>query len=719
MGVEGDVCFVPNQLCQYCRHFFHVFDRRISEHGLEYHRNTEAQGLEHLPDVQFLLESARDGCHLCSILAGRLKDAYGQDPLHALGSDSLFLTLKKAMQPNPSLRRYILELYNWRVMTNLWCDSGPLMKTHLDVCNCKTVIMATSSRESRPFSNCGSQKFQDGLLPPVGFDRQLRLVKSWIDQCTTTHEECKTSPRPARPTRLLDLGCQMFPSTIRVVDGFRTVNELYATLSYRWGSKLPLMLLPSNVESFKAGIRYDLLPKTFKDAIAVCHKLSIRYLWIDALCIMQGPAGDFETEAAKMGSIYAGSFLTIAAAEAPDSWEGFINEMDPLQQEDCWHQLKQSGCTVRISSGVQRKYLGEYSLDGRGWVFQERLFSPRSLYFSPHGVEWECRQSTATTDKFVPSEDIYVMGQLSKRLYGQLTRLKRLWHPKDLAVFQRLWNDVVMQYTQTSLTYASDKLPALAGIATIAEEKFKAGASFGLWLRGFTSELLWITQDGGTGRRIPGRAPTWSWASIEGAVEKHHITGSYEISIKEREYTAKVVVAPPPTSFISPSVARVPIKLRAPLAPCIFHASDSFSPWRFGCDIAELSQDATAYVDEQGVYRMRSFYWDIALKSNQRLVCLLVKRIIYSERRGKSECLSAQSTKVVVEDVGLVLAPTGAHCRQYERVGLYNESAEMGIPHWRNNVSAEIWSAIFLQLTGGLRMFRSETGLKEISVEIV
>lgn len=201
---------------------------------------------------------------------------------------------------------------------------------------------------------------------------------------------------------------------------------------------------------------------------------------------------------------------------------------------------------------MQRKYLGEYSLDGRGWVFQERLFSPRSLYFSPHGVEWECRQSTATTDKFAPSEDIYVMGQLSKRLYGQLTRLKRLWHPKDLAVFQRLWNDVMMQYTRTSLTYASDKLPALAGVARIAEEKFKAGVSFGLWLRGFTSELLWITQDGGTGRRIPGRAPTWSWASIEGAVEKHHITGSYEISTKEMEYTAKVVVAPPPISFISP-----------------------------------------------------------------------------------------------------------------------------------------------------------------------
>lgn len=116
---------------------------------------------------------------------------------------------------------------------------------------------------------------------------------------------------------------------------------------------------------------------------------------------------------------------------------------------------------------------------------------------------------------------------------------------------------------------------------------------------------------------------------------------------------------------------------------------------------------------------MRSFYWDIALKSNQRLVCLLVKRIIYSERRGKSECLSAQNTKVVVEDVGLVLAPTGTHCRQYERVGLYNESAEMRIPHWRNNVSAEIWLALFLQLTGGLRMFRSETGLKETSVEIV
>lgn len=79
------------------------------------------------------------------------------------------------------------------------------------------------------------------------------------------------------------------------------------------------------------------------------------------------------------------------------------------------------------------------------------------------------------------------MSKLSKRLYGQLTRLGRLRSPKESALFQRLWNDAVMQYTRTSLTYSSDKLPALAGVAANAEKRFKIRASFGLWLRYFTN----------------------------------------------------------------------------------------------------------------------------------------------------------------------------------------------------------------------------------------
>lgn len=76
-----------------------------------------------------------------------------------------------------------------------------------------------------------------------------------------------------------------------------------------------------------------------------------------------------------MECVYTGSFVTIAAAEAADSWEVFIDHRKPLHKEDCWHQLKRSRLRVKVSAGMHRKYFGEYALDGRGWVFQERLFS--------------------------------------------------------------------------------------------------------------------------------------------------------------------------------------------------------------------------------------------------------------------------------------------------------------------------------------------------------
>ncbi|KAH7058684.1 hypothetical protein B0J12DRAFT_651125 [Macrophomina phaseolina] len=105
------------------------------------------------------------------------------------------------------------------------------------------------------------------------------------------------APPLTRPTRLLDLGAEGCSPVTRLVNESGTDGAPYATFSYRWGPRLPLMLLPSNVESFESGIRYATLPQTFKDAISVCRELSIRYLWIDALCIVQGPFGDFKAEA--------------------------------------------------------------------------------------------------------------------------------------------------------------------------------------------------------------------------------------------------------------------------------------------------------------------------------------------------------------------------------------------------------------------------------------
>ena len=54
------------------------------------------------------------------------------------------------------------------------------------------------------------------------------------------------------------------------------------------------------------------MPKTFQDAIVVTTKLSVSYLWIDALCIVQDSVDSLEwrQEASIMGDIYANSYFT-------------------------------------------------------------------------------------------------------------------------------------------------------------------------------------------------------------------------------------------------------------------------------------------------------------------------------------------------------------------------------------------------------------------------
>lgn len=52
------------------------------------------------------------------------------------------------------------------------------------------------------------------------------------------------------------------------------------------------------------------------------------------LCIIQEIGGDFKDEAARMESVYTGSGLTIAAASAKNSNEGFLGPRNSLRHQE-------------------------------------------------------------------------------------------------------------------------------------------------------------------------------------------------------------------------------------------------------------------------------------------------------------------------------------------------------------------------------------------------
>jgi hypothetical protein len=82
------------------------------------------------------------------------------------------------------------------------------------------------------------------------------------------------------------------------------------------------------------------------------------------------------------------------------------------------------------------------------------------------------------------------------------------------------WHNIVTQYHERSLTYASDFLPALSGIVTRLQTLGAGDYLAGLWRENLVDELLWSREINELGlnaifiRAKPYRAPTWSWASL-------------------------------------------------------------------------------------------------------------------------------------------------------------------------------------------------------------
>jgi hypothetical protein len=63
--------------------------------------------------------------------------------------------------------------------------------------------------------------------------------------------------------------------------------EAYVAMSHCWGEKKFLTLTENTRKQLFEGFEEGLLPKSFRDAIAVTRKLGKSFLWIDSLCIFQ------------------------------------------------------------------------------------------------------------------------------------------------------------------------------------------------------------------------------------------------------------------------------------------------------------------------------------------------------------------------------------------------------------------------------------------------
>ena len=312
-----------------------------------------------------------------------------------------------------------------------------------------------------------------------------------------------------------------------------------ADLQNRSGN-VAVQLNSETLNEFKKNITLSDLPRTFQDAITVCHALDIQYLWIDSLCIMQDSPGDWAMQGSKMAQIYSDCLVTIAADAAENSKVGFLQRVpDPVESSvtcrnyDRFQKNTLGGSQeyqVHIRKNVDVSYLGSFPhhyaaapdtskalelgshLSKRGWCFQESLLPHRVLHFAIDHLSWSCM-----TDAFC--ECMYgSMDTDSKRYRSLLSGGFEEGRIIDRANMKEDWQNIVEEYTRRRLTFSSDRLAASAGLAAHVHAAHPNSEYLaGLWSDTLPKSLLWYSHPRSE-RVQPYIAPSWSWASVTRSV---------------------------------------------------------------------------------------------------------------------------------------------------------------------------------------------------------
>jgi hypothetical protein len=442
-------------------------------------------------------------------------------------------------------------------------------------------------------------------------------ARQWISECSSSHKDC---PLPLfwsdakLPTRLIDVGLTDGIVKLRetLPDERANSTKGYVTLSYVWGESDTVKQFKATIAnhtSLRQSIDVPSLPKTVQDAIYATVQLGIPYLWVDALCIIQDDEDDFSRELSTMAQVYRHATVTISAATATHCQQGFLEPRQKVLQihNASFHlpffvpDQPRRKLTSRLATpfrswerNVASYEIGQISLCpdpslgheltpitgyheqlpvlSRAWTLQESWLSSRVLEYGFGSLRWKCLTcegvegctdntlgfTTALSDDrkwFFPRRPD---GALYEDVAGPTTLevLRRRAFDRDVTVS---WKFLVQDYTGRHLTVSSDKLKALSAMASEFHRLSKYEYYAGLWDHNMRSQLLWHHSSLERGLPTEYRAPSWSWAAVNGCV-----TFSVNASINFIGRAGYEVEAPTEPEVIIHSCKAIPAKNTEP-----------------------------------------------------------------------------------------------------------------------------------------------------------
>ncbi|KAL5113915.1 hypothetical protein ACEQ8H_008198 [Pleosporales sp. CAS-2024a] len=479
-----------------------------------------------------------------------------------------------------------------------------------------------------------------GIAPcDTGSSESLETVKNWLQQCDENHD-CTNHIRSILPKRLLHVQAD----SIHLHE--TTPSDLgarYACLSHCWGKPSPvddggrniLRTTVANFDSHGKRIPWESLPNTFQDAVSFTRRLGIPFLWIDSLCIIQDEPDrkDWHEQSANMANIYRNAYITLAATSAENAHGGMYTR----NVEGTGHRVSATLATIRYQDGQTRQIFARRNFAHkikslplllRGWVYQERLLSPRMLHFTGEELVWECnRLSTCecgsddlenTVDRIqIYDDDYLVVGRNHQ-------------HPVPM----NKWYTIVNEYTALALTKESDVFPALSGIAKAFGDRIGDVYAAGLWKGRMIENMLWYFEEQEGEERskeektrtdqeadsAPNwRAPSWSWAATSVA------SGIWFLPVTRKLASVKDVLCKPSgadsTGELQSAFLTLTAKvLRANYLAGTIYIKDSF-PIR-KAPITSLQDSRTGYLDLKDVHNAELVFAQMASFTEKKYVYL-------------------------------------------------------------------------------------------------
>ncbi|KAJ4288000.1 hypothetical protein N0V90_012016 [Kalmusia sp. IMI 367209] len=382
-------------------------------------------------------------------------------------------------------------------------------------------------------------------------DRQspesFALLRRWLQQCQCDpeHWSCARYFPVEVPSRLVQISALNEPLSARLYSP-RDENDVYIALSYCWGGPQQYATTRSSVDDYYKQLPFDSMPATIKDAIQVTRECGYRYLWVDALCIIQDDPEDLKRELPRMRMIYENADMTISAACAATATDGFLaTRLDRLSRlpvslcrETGWIILEQTMPDSRSKEDMLRLGeplnhplrsdidLEELSADADGKASNKKQTKDM-------GKEIDVRRRSGVLEsrwndlaikfgyQFYP-----IIDQISLQTIIGMTRL-RGYQPTERILYQG-WLELVETYTSRQLTKESDILIAISALAELFSCMLPGGYIAGIWERDFIAGLSWTVHKK-RAMHMPARrmsqyqAPSWSWASLIAPVHFDHV----------------------------------------------------------------------------------------------------------------------------------------------------------------------------------------------------